>query len=532
MSNDSEDPRKCDPSSSRANAIGLNVIASNNSQQRSSSKEPVLPLDLSFAFSLTSSTEISDSISNSRSSTAMTDGAMSHSLPMSTSSVAAANSSSSSTSSTYNNTFKYAVYQPPPTKEQQQPQDISTSPSYLSLGEFQYLEPEQISSGTSTLVGSPMTPRFDSQGQYPWLPRRNSQIQQSSRLSPVSVSINSFDKESSDTSASTFRSSQTGQRQSYRRTRRFSQSASELEGGHGGDNTSIGPTNAAKTLGYHYDHKQFLEAHFQGQSKNIGTSTWEPHILVAMDDISLKSFTDDSSLKKDCSSHGFYSLDINQSQIAASSNASMATLLGQNNCSTTKSSSSTLLGGLLQKSKNNSNFRKLQDEQPSQNQTISTSSDGKLYSVRPKPKQFGKKKAGKSEKGGGGDGGRKALFSNERTFLQWIKFGILLGTTALTLCNLGARESLGFHIGISILIVAMSTLGYGALIFHRRDRSLTRRLKASITKKQPKRGQVAVSGAETPMKLYDPKEICYYDHLGPTILLGLFNVATKDAAFL
>ncbi|KAK3826915.1 MAG: hypothetical protein JOS17DRAFT_664119, partial [Linnemannia elongata] len=83
----------------------------------------------------------------------------------------------------------------------------------------------------------------------------------------------------------------------------------------------------------------------------------------------------------------------------------------------------------------------------------------------------------------------KAQFSNERTLVHWIKFGILLGTMALTLCNFGRIGSLAFYIGSSMLLLAMTTLGYAILMFHYRDRSLGRRLK-----------------------------VCYYDRKGPTIV--------------
>ncbi|KAH7051518.1 hypothetical protein BKA57DRAFT_370464, partial [Linnemannia elongata] len=90
----------------------------------------------------------------------------------------------------------------------------------------------------------------------------------------------------------------------------------------------------------------------------------------------------------------------------------------------------------------------------------------------------------------------KALFSNERTLVHWIKFGILLGTMALTLCNFGRIGSLAFYIGSSLLLVAMTTLGYAVLTFHYRDRSLN---------------------AVDPSTLI-AKEVCYYDRKGPTIV--------------
>ncbi|KAF9113831.1 vacuolar transporter chaperone [Mortierella sp. AM989] len=402
-------------------------------------------------------------------------------------------------------TFEYAIHQPSPTKDQQHSPDSSTSPTHLSLGDFHYLEPGQLSSGASTLVGSPMTPRFNSQGHSTWLSRRNSQNQQPSRLSPVSSSINPFDQEEiSSTAISTLKSSSIGRRNDSGRLRRFSQGANELEDD---ESSLVGPINTAKTLGYHCGNKQSLRTYFHGQPKN---NAREPHVSITMNDISLETFA-------------------SQSQIGASSSTSMVTLLDHNNTSSAKSNSSMLFGGLLQKSRNSSNCQKLQDEEQSQHQAIAMSSEGKAYSKRPKPRQIGKKK-GEDGKGDGGNGGRKALFSNERTFIQWIKSGLLLGTTALTLCNFGTTGSIGFYIGVSILAIAMSSLAYAATIFHHRDRSLSRRLRASIVKRQLKRSEATASGID-PAKSqidsapYDTKEVRYYDRLGPTLLCSTLLIA-------
>ncbi|KAK3828694.1 MAG: hypothetical protein J3Q66DRAFT_292434 [Benniella sp.] len=62
------------------------------------------------------------------------------------------------------------------------------------------------------------------------------------------------------------------------------------------------------------------------------------------------------------------------------------------------------------------------------------------------------------------------MFSNERTFIQWIKFSILLGITALVLCNFGRSESVAFCIGVATLTVAMGTLVYAAVVFHRQGK--------------------------------------------------------------
>ncbi|KAG0269762.1 hypothetical protein DFQ27_002178 [Actinomortierella ambigua] len=63
----------------------------------------------------------------------------------------------------------------------------------------------------------------------------------------------------------------------------------------------------------------------------------------------------------------------------------------------------------------------------------------------------------------------KALFSNERTYLHWIKFGMLLGSMALTLLSFGDHKSVGFPVGMFLVLVAMATLAYATAMFHCRD---------------------------------------------------------------
>ncbi|KAG0372147.1 hypothetical protein BGX24_000671 [Mortierella sp. AD032] len=190
----------------------------------------------------------------------------------------------------------------------------------------------------------------------------------------------------------------------------------------------------------------------------------------------------------------------------------------------------------MSRSKSHSSFKKLDDSQEDlvqhqqQHQTVTMSVTGKAYTARPKDKRFGKKAGGGGGKGGGGgDGGnsdRKALFSNERTLVHWIKFGILLGAMALTLCNFGRIGSLAFYIGSSLLLVAMTTLGYACLMFHYRDRSLGRRLNAALAKKKAKRNKKGGPCAETvDPSMLNAKEVCYYDRKGPTIVCCLLIFA-------
>ncbi|KAF9126106.1 hypothetical protein BGW39_006864 [Mortierella sp. 14UC] len=310
--------------------------------------------------------------------------------------------------------------------------------------------------------------------------------------------------------------------------------------------SSVGPASAARTLGYrdqaggvpHYS--QHLHQHSQYQSGHPG---WEPHVSVSMDEISLESFAPSDTPPKKSHYGGIYNKGRSRddraspaSDFGRSSNTSMVTLLAQTNTITTNSSSTTLFRGFMSKSKSHNSFKKLDDSQEDlvqlqQRQTITMSATGKAYTQRPKDKKFGKKAGGGGGgKGGmGGDGGnsdRKALFSNERTLVHWIKFGILLGTMALTLCNFGRIGSLAFYIGSSLLLVAMTTLGYACLMFHYRNRSLGRRLRAAMAKKKAKRTKKGGPGSETiDSSTMIAKEVCYYDRKGPTVVCCLLIFA-------
>ncbi|KAG0307071.1 hypothetical protein BGZ97_000521, partial [Linnemannia gamsii] len=87
----------------------------------------------------------------------------------------------------------------------------------------------------------------------------------------------------------------------------------------------------------------------------------------------------------------------------------------------------------------------------------------------------------------------KAFFSNERTYMHWIKFGLLLGSMALTLLSFG--KSMGLQVGLFLVLVAMSSLVYATTIFHLRDRWMKQ------------------------FRL----DVLYYDRVGPTVLfMALF----------
>ncbi|KAF9936184.1 hypothetical protein BGZ67_002621 [Mortierella alpina] len=428
----------------------------------------------------------------------------------------------SAASSSSRNPFMYTPYQPPPARQQQQHDGTAAAAQQhrFSLGGTQFLEPEPISPGASTLVGSPMTPRYDRQRQFSWLGSAG-QHQASQSGTPFD---SMREQHPAPAAAVASRSGSFGRMG-------FTTGASRAGESLYGSSSAVEHAVAARTLGY-FDHQQLMPGPYsQGKP-----SAWEPHVSVLMDDISLDNFSTSDSPPTSNEHHrggsrtGLYNKGAYMdgtstplSEAGRSSNTSMVTLLAQTNTASTNSSSSTLFGGFLSKTKNNSSFQKLSDLEPQepqgqlQHQTISAAgSEGKTYSQRPKPKQFGKKKAGQG-KGNGGNKSREALFSNERTFIQWIKFGILLGTMALTLCNFGALDSLAFYIGASVLMVAMSSLAYAAFIFHVRDRSLSRRLKSALANKQA----VSPSG----MAIAQPRETCYYDRLGPTLLCSVLLFA-------
>ncbi|KAF9898612.1 hypothetical protein BX616_003815, partial [Lobosporangium transversale] len=87
----------------------------------------------------------------------------------------------------------------------------------------------------------------------------------------------------------------------------------------------------------------------------------------------------------------------------------------------------------------------------------------------------------------------KAFFSNERTYLHWIKFGLLIGSTALTL--LSFAEAAGYRVGLCLVTVAMSTLAYSTAMFHLRHRWM----------------------------IQLRRDVKYYDRFGPTVLfMALF----------
>ncbi|KAF9573908.1 hypothetical protein EC968_007736 [Mortierella alpina] len=106
------------------------------------------------------------------------------------------------------------------------------------------------------------------------------------------------------------------------------------------------------------------------------------------------------------------------------------------------------------------------------------------------------------------------MFSNERTFNHWIKFGMLLGALAMTLLNFSITESLhvGFNqelanhagrigqsVGVSLMVICLLCLLYAAATYHWRHIGLEQ----------------------------DKSDGRYLDRIGPTLLtIGLFVTYT------
>ncbi|KAG0345592.1 hypothetical protein BG004_003510 [Podila humilis] len=358
----------------------------------------------------------------------------------------------------------------------------------MSLSGGQFLDPEPASPSASTLVGSPMTPRPES-GPFSWTVQPGQQPLGGSHLNPSHSPIPD----------------------SHQRSPMLNRFHSTNSLNDSKDGKDYHHASAARTLGNHQN--GYLSQYSGKQSWDAASSS---HVSVAMDDISLDSFSpSDSPPTTRKESSGLQRLykkasmarggggggrvynrrdwaNTPQGEFDRSSNNSIVTLLAQTNTNSTNSSSTTLFGSFgFKKAKSIDSDDMVVEIPKSKHKTdIDLGPDGKIYTMKPKVKKFGAKGKGNKKAGGsGGDGGngdRKALFSNERTFIHWIKFGILLGSLALILCNFGTVGSLAFHVGVSVLVIAMSALSYAAISFHRRDRSLSRRLRGALARKQAK----------------------------------------------
>lgn len=67
----------------------------------------------------------------------------------------------------------------------------------------------------------------------------------------------------------------------------------------------------------------------------------------------------------------------------------------------------------------------------------------------------------------------KVYFANERTFLSWLNFTVVLGALAVGMLNFGDRAA--FWSATIFTLVALATMAYALTIFHWRARSIRKR---------------------------------------------------------
>ncbi|KAJ2647899.1 GTPase regulator Nrf1 [Coemansia sp. RSA 1250] len=67
----------------------------------------------------------------------------------------------------------------------------------------------------------------------------------------------------------------------------------------------------------------------------------------------------------------------------------------------------------------------------------------------------------------------KVFFANERTFLSWLNFAIVLGSLALGLLNFG--DSTGKIAGAAFTVIAMMVMVYALMLFQWRAERIRRR---------------------------------------------------------
>ncbi|KAF9333377.1 vacuolar transporter chaperone [Podila minutissima] len=65
-----------------------------------------------------------------------------------------------------------------------------------------------------------------------------------------------------------------------------------------------------------------------------------------------------------------------------------------------------------------------------------------------------------------GGTGKKAQFSCERLYLQWIRFGILQSSIAVTLLSFG--DEVASYVGVGALVLSLLTLTYATTLYHKR----------------------------------------------------------------
>lgn len=67
----------------------------------------------------------------------------------------------------------------------------------------------------------------------------------------------------------------------------------------------------------------------------------------------------------------------------------------------------------------------------------------------------------------------KVFFANERTFLSWLNFTVILGALAVGMLNFGDKTA--FWSAIAFTIVAVSTMIYALYTYHWRAKSIRQR---------------------------------------------------------
>ena len=68
----------------------------------------------------------------------------------------------------------------------------------------------------------------------------------------------------------------------------------------------------------------------------------------------------------------------------------------------------------------------------------------------------------------------KVFFANERTFLSWLNFSVLLGSLSIGLLNF-SRDNTGLICAAIFTVIAMAAMGYALLTFHWRAKSIRMR---------------------------------------------------------
>jgi len=73
----------------------------------------------------------------------------------------------------------------------------------------------------------------------------------------------------------------------------------------------------------------------------------------------------------------------------------------------------------------------------------------------------------------------KVFFANERTYLSWLNFTVILGALAVGMLNFGA-DSTAFWSAISFTAISMCTMVYATYTYHWRAKSIRQRGQAGF----------------------------------------------------